>query len=178
MLIYIDPKQDHRRRVVVPDYLKQQILAEHHSSPMGGHIAAKKTYGSLIRHWWWHGMYSDTHEFTWVLPAVHSCDGQRTTPSTTIAPHPYQLTLEDSRSRIVSRGQAFRNRKRLVTTFRGRCWNVTSHSEHYCAPCAVQLLFSRVWLGSGIDCLLCRKSNQAKDPSLLAPCGWWLHMRI
>ena len=35
MLIYIEAKQDHRRRVVVPDHLKQQILTEHHASLMG-----------------------------------------------------------------------------------------------------------------------------------------------
>ena len=64
MLIYIDAKQDHRRRVVVPDHLKQQILTEHHASLMGGHFTAKKTYGALVRHWWWDGMYSDTQEFT------------------------------------------------------------------------------------------------------------------
>ena len=64
MLIYIDAKQDHRRRVVVPDHLKQQILTEHHASLMGGHFAAKKTYGAIVRHWWWDGMYSDTQEFT------------------------------------------------------------------------------------------------------------------
>lgn len=31
---------------------------------MGGHFAAKKTYGALMRHWWWDGMYSDTQKFT------------------------------------------------------------------------------------------------------------------
>ena len=64
ILIFVDPKQDHRRRVVVPSHLRRQILSEHHSSPMGGHFAAKKTYGALMRHWWWDGMYNETLKFT------------------------------------------------------------------------------------------------------------------
>ena len=64
MLIYIDAKQDHRKRVVIPDHLKQQILTEHHASLMGGHLTVKKTYSALVRHWWWDGMYSYIQEFT------------------------------------------------------------------------------------------------------------------
>ena len=64
ILIFIDPKQDHRRRVVVPSHLRQQLLSEHHASRMGGHFAAKKTYGALMRHWWWDGMYRDTQKYT------------------------------------------------------------------------------------------------------------------
>ena len=64
ILIFLDPKQDHRRRVVVPGHLRQQLLSEHHSSSMGGHFAAKKTYGALMRHWWWDGMYNDTQKYT------------------------------------------------------------------------------------------------------------------
>ena len=64
MMFYLDPRQGHRGRVLVPRQLRQQILAEHHSSLMGGHFAVKKTYGALVRHWWWDGMYSDTQKFT------------------------------------------------------------------------------------------------------------------
>ena len=68
ILIFLDSKQDHRRRVVVPSHLRQQLLSEHHSSSMGGHFAAKKTYGALMRHWWWDGMYSDTQKYTTNCP--------------------------------------------------------------------------------------------------------------
>ena len=64
MLFYIDPKQDHCKRVVVPRHLRHRLLSEHHSSQMGGHFAVRKTYGALMRHWWWDGMYSDTKTFT------------------------------------------------------------------------------------------------------------------
>ena len=68
ILIFLDSKQDHRRRVVVPSHLRQQLLSEHHSSSMGSHFAAKKTYGALMRHWWWDGMYSDTQKYTTNCP--------------------------------------------------------------------------------------------------------------
>ena len=47
----------------MPRHLRQQLLSEHHSSPMGGHFAAKKMYGVLMHHWWWDGMHSDTQKF-------------------------------------------------------------------------------------------------------------------
>ena len=62
MLFYIDPKQEHRLRVVVPSHLREQILKEHHTGLTGGHFAAKM-YGALIRHWWWDGMHHDTVKF-------------------------------------------------------------------------------------------------------------------
>ena len=64
MLFYLDPRQSHRQRVVVPSHLRQQILAEHHVGLMGGHFAAQKIYRALARHWWWDGMYSDTVNYT------------------------------------------------------------------------------------------------------------------
>ena len=52
MLFYIDPKQKHCKQIVVPQHLRREVLSEHHSSPMEGHFAVKKTYGALMRHWW------------------------------------------------------------------------------------------------------------------------------
>ena len=49
ILYFLDPKQRHRRRAVVPSHLCKQVLTEHHSSAMGGHFAGKKMYGALVR---------------------------------------------------------------------------------------------------------------------------------
>ena len=68
ILFYLDPRQGHRKRAVVPGHLREQLLLEHHSSLMGGHFAVKKTYGALMRHWWWDGMYGDTQKFTTNCP--------------------------------------------------------------------------------------------------------------
>jgi transposase InsO family protein len=63
ILYYLDPRHGHQKRVVVPEHCREQLLQEHHSSLMGGHFAVKKTYGGLMRHWWWDGMYRDVQKF-------------------------------------------------------------------------------------------------------------------
>ena len=59
ILFYLDPKLDHRKRAVVPSHLQSLIMEENHRAEMGGHFSGKRMYCSLIRHWWWDGMYSD-----------------------------------------------------------------------------------------------------------------------
>ena len=68
VLFYLDPKQEHRKRAVVPSHLREQLLQENHSSLMGGHFAGKKMYGALVRHWWWDGMYLDTLRYARACP--------------------------------------------------------------------------------------------------------------
>ena len=36
VLFFLDPKQEHRKRVIVPQHLREQLLQENHSSPIGG----------------------------------------------------------------------------------------------------------------------------------------------
>ena len=62
-LYYLDPKQDHRKRVAVPKHLRLQVLDETHRSAMGGHFAGKRLYASLVNHWWWDGMYTDSLKY-------------------------------------------------------------------------------------------------------------------
>lgn len=71
-LYFLDPKQEHHRRAVVPSHLRQQVLADHHRSAMGGHFAGKKIYGALVRHWWWDGMYKDILHFARNCQNVHA----------------------------------------------------------------------------------------------------------
>ena len=59
ILYFIDSKNDHRKRCVVPQKLRTQIIEENHSGPMAGHFSGAKLYKALLRHWWWPGMYSD-----------------------------------------------------------------------------------------------------------------------
>ena len=68
VLFYLDPKQEHWKRAVVPSHLREQLLQENHSSLMGGHFAGKKMYGPLVRHWWWDGMYSNTLRYARACP--------------------------------------------------------------------------------------------------------------
>ena len=59
---YVDPKQENKRRVVVPKQLRKQIMEENHSGPMAGHFSGNRMYNVLVRHWWWQGMYTDTFQ--------------------------------------------------------------------------------------------------------------------
>lgn len=65
VIYYIDPKQKHQKRVVVPSHLQEQILLENHSSGMAGHFSGNtcRTYGALVRHWWWDGMHANAMRF-------------------------------------------------------------------------------------------------------------------
>ena len=50
ILYYVDPKQENRRRVVVPKHLRKQIMEENHSGPMTGHFSGNRLYNVLVRH--------------------------------------------------------------------------------------------------------------------------------
>ena len=82
ILYFLDPKQEHRMRAVVPQHLCKQVLADHHSSARGGHFAEKKMYSGLVRHWWWDGMHHDTLQFARNCPecAIVSGNGRRNRP--------------------------------------------------------------------------------------------------
>ena len=63
VLNYVDSKQDHQRRIVVPKQLTEQVLEEAHRGFMSGHFSGSRTFSSLARHWWWESMYSDTLKY-------------------------------------------------------------------------------------------------------------------
>ena len=82
ILYYVDPKQENRRRVVVPKQLRKQIMEENHSGPMAGHFSGNRMYNVLVRHWWWQGMYTDTLQHCKNCPqcAVVTGSGRRNKP--------------------------------------------------------------------------------------------------
>ena len=63
VLYFLDPKQEHRCRAVVPSHLQEQILEENHRKWMGGHFSGKRMYSMLARRWWWDGMYASTLKY-------------------------------------------------------------------------------------------------------------------
>ena len=60
ILYFLDSRHGDRKHVAVPKHLRQGILEENHSGPMAGHFSGERLYKSLLRHWWWPGMYTDT----------------------------------------------------------------------------------------------------------------------
>ena len=82
ILYYVDSKQGNKRRIVVPEHLRKQIMEENHSGPMAGHFSGNRLYNVLVRHWWWQGMYTDTLQHCRNCPqcAVVHGSGRRTKP--------------------------------------------------------------------------------------------------
>ena len=51
VLIFIDPKQKQRSRIVVPVHLRHQILYKCHHSLTGRHFSGKRTCDTLSKLW-------------------------------------------------------------------------------------------------------------------------------
>ena len=77
ILYYVDPKNNHHRRVVVPQHLKGRILNETHCNVTGGHFSGNRTYSALTHKWWWEGMYSDAIEYVENCPERTIVSGSR-----------------------------------------------------------------------------------------------------
>ena len=99
ILFYIDPKQKHHKRVVVPRHLQEQILKENHSSGMSGHFSGRRLHGALVRRWWWDGMHADALRFARNCPecAVVSGGGKLKRPPLHPIPvqRPFQIVGVD-----------------------------------------------------------------------------------
>lgn len=93
-LFYIDPKQKHQRRVVVPNHLQEQILKENHSSGMGGHFSGQRTYGALVRRWWWDGMHADALQFARNCPECAIVSGGAKPTRPPLHPIPVQRPFQ------------------------------------------------------------------------------------
>ena len=94
-LYFLDPKRKHLKRVVVPRHLQKQILQETHSSAFGGHFSGQRLYNSLMRCWWWKGMFNDAVDFAKACPecAVAVGTGRTLKPSLHPIPvsRPFQI---------------------------------------------------------------------------------------
>ena len=82
VLYFLDPRRNHKKRVVVPKHLQEQLIQEHHRGNMGGHFAANKLYRMVASHWWWEGMYSDVYKKVKSCPecAIVSGGGRKHKP--------------------------------------------------------------------------------------------------
>ena len=82
ILFYVDGKRGHKRRVVVPHHLREKLLQESHGGVYGGHFSGPKLYNTLIRHWWWGGMYADALAYCKKCPdcAIVSGGGRQHRP--------------------------------------------------------------------------------------------------
>ena len=63
ILYYVDPRHGNRKRIAVPSHLREQLLEENHRGIYSGHFSGNRLYNTLVRHWWWAGMYADAMAF-------------------------------------------------------------------------------------------------------------------
>jgi len=79
---YLDNKQPGVRCIVVPKHLREQILQEYHSGNMAGHFSGARLYKTLVRRWWWDGMYTDAINYCKNCPqcAVVTGTGRKYNP--------------------------------------------------------------------------------------------------
>ena len=63
ILYYIDARHNNRKRVAVPSHLREQLLRESHRGAYSGHFSGSRLYNTLVRHWWWPGMYANAVTF-------------------------------------------------------------------------------------------------------------------
>ena len=55
-------------RLVVPVDYKERVLGDAHREASSGHFDVSKTYGRIVREYYWHGVWHDVHDF------VRRCD--------------------------------------------------------------------------------------------------------
>jgi len=60
---------------VVPKSRREQLLALHHDTPVGGHLGRDKLFGRLLRDYWWPTLYKDVEQ--WVK-SCKTCQDART----------------------------------------------------------------------------------------------------
>jgi len=48
---------------VVPKSQREQLLALHHDTPVGGHLGRDKLFGQLLQDYWWPTLYKDVEQW-------------------------------------------------------------------------------------------------------------------
>ena len=90
----MDPKNNGKKRAVVPKQLQKDILEENHSSGMAGHFAVSNLYAALSRSWWWEGVYSDVHKFCRGCPQCATATGGGIKSKPLLHPIPVQRPFQ------------------------------------------------------------------------------------
>ena len=75
-------------RVVVPQFLRQEILRIAHTIPVAGHMGIEKTRHRIERHFFWPGFYSDIRTFCATCPECQLVARKRTSERSPLKPVP------------------------------------------------------------------------------------------
>ena len=93
-LYYVHLRRQNFKRAVVPERLRQTLLEESHRGLFGGHFSTKRLYNTLVRHWWWDGMFSDVHFFVKNCPECVVVSGGSRPPRPPLHPIPVQRPFQ------------------------------------------------------------------------------------
>ena len=93
VLYYIDSRRN-CERAVVPKHLREEIMKENHSGIMAGHFSGNRLYNTLVRQWWWEGMYKDVTAFCKSCPQCAIVSGGSKTHKPLLHPIPVQRPFQ------------------------------------------------------------------------------------
>ena len=65
-----------RRRIVVPEKLKQEVLSENHEAVFAGHFSSKRIFDKLSQYYYWQGMRGDIQKVCETCVVCASPQGQ------------------------------------------------------------------------------------------------------
>ena len=65
-----------RRRIVVPEKLKQEVLSENHEAVFAGHFSPKRMFDKLSQYYYWQGICGDIQKVCEACVVCASTQGQ------------------------------------------------------------------------------------------------------
>ena len=76
VLHYENSDTSGRRRIVVPEQLKQEVLSENHEAVFARHYLSKRMFNKLSQYYYWQGMRGDIQEVCETCIDCASTQGQ------------------------------------------------------------------------------------------------------
>ena len=76
VLYYENSDTSGRRRIVVPEQLKQEVLSENHEAVFAGHFSTKRMFNKLSQYYYWQGMRGDIQKVCETCIVCASTQGQ------------------------------------------------------------------------------------------------------
>ncbi len=83
-----------KRRVVLPQTMKDRVIGETHQGKYGGHFSGQQTYNTLSQSWWWENMYRDTTTFVRGCPHCAIVTGTEWKNRPPLCPIPVQRPFQ------------------------------------------------------------------------------------
>ena len=94
MLYFIDGKQKHKKRAVVPMQLRKPLLEQNHGGPLGGHFSGTRLFNTLVVQWYWDRLYADVERFCKACPQCAIVTGSGRNCKPPLHPIPVQKLFQ------------------------------------------------------------------------------------